>query len=116
MLANAPKLVPLRYGTPYCDECRDTLRPGMRRLVARPDAGRHVPESRPLRRLPPWPSRDAPWSGAALIPALRPCIRCGKLNRGRSWRDFKPTVWKRDVGLTAEDMWAQALEAEKAGR
>ena len=32
MLANAPKLVPLRYGTPYCDECRDTLRPGM--LVA----------------------------------------------------------------------------------
>ncbi|MEJ7568410.1 MAG: helix-turn-helix domain-containing protein [Gaiellaceae bacterium] len=32
-------------------------------------------------------------------------------------RDFKPTArvprrWKRDVGLTADDIWAQALEAE----
>ena len=31
-------------------------------------------------------------------------------------RDFKPTVWKRDVGLTAEDMWKLALQSEEAGR
>ncbi len=31
-------------------------------------------------------------------------------------RDFKRTAWKRDVGSTADDIWAQALEAEEAGR
>ncbi|MEJ7569559.1 MAG: helix-turn-helix domain-containing protein [Gaiellaceae bacterium] len=31
-------------------------------------------------------------------------------------RDFKPTVWKRDVGLTAEDKWKLALQSEEAGR
>ncbi len=30
MLANQPpKLVPLRYGAPYCEFCRDPLEPGM---------------------------------------------------------------------------------------
>jgi len=33
MLANdVPKLVPLKYGNPYCQECRERLHPGM--LVA----------------------------------------------------------------------------------
>jgi hypothetical protein len=30
--SGVPKLAKLRYGTPYCEECRDRLSPGM--LVA----------------------------------------------------------------------------------
>lgn len=25
-----PKLVPLKYGSPYCEECEEELKPGMR--------------------------------------------------------------------------------------